>query len=152
MGISNYLTGSRIRCHAIIVCDQTKAYFYDHIDQTRVDMGLADSVKAVEIVDMIEGYQGKGYNISTKEERDFVASVAETTGIMLDPIYTGKAALGMLQELHDNPHRFKGNRILFLHTGGLFGMYNGQLNTTIADREQKNIINMWTSTESTCTD
>lgn len=43
--------------------------------------------------------------------------MAGSTGIFLDPTYTGKAALGMVKEIKRNPSRFKGNRILFLHTG-----------------------------------
>ncbi|XP_069114459.1 uncharacterized protein [Argopecten irradians] len=129
MGISNYLTGSNIRCHAINVTEIPKSNFLQHINQTIVDMGLPDRVKADNIVDIIEGHQGKGYNISTQEELDFLSSVAVTTGIMLDPTYSGKAALGMVRELNNNQHRFKGNRILFLHTGGVFGMYNVQLDT-----------------------
>ncbi|XP_021359022.1 bifunctional D-cysteine desulfhydrase/1-aminocyclopropane-1-carboxylate deaminase, mitochondrial-like [Mizuhopecten yessoensis] len=148
-GISNYLTGSHIRCHAVIVCNYTKTHFLDQVDQTLYDIGLSDNVKAVNIVDIIEGHQGKGYSESTQEEHDFVASVAESTGIMLDLIYTGKATLGMLWELNNNPGRFKGNRILFLHTGGMFGMYDGRLDTTIIDRgHNDNKIHMWSSTDS----
>jgi len=36
---------------------------------------------------------------------------------MLDPVYTGKAVKGLVHELHTNPDMFKGQRILFLHTG-----------------------------------
>ena len=36
---------------------------------------------------------------------------------MIDPVYTGKAAAGLVQELKNNRQRFNGNRILFLHTG-----------------------------------
>jgi len=51
---------------------------------------------------------------------DFVVAVARSTGILLDPTYTGKAANGLLKELTNNPHRFRGRRILFLHTGILW--------------------------------
>ena len=47
----------------------------------------------------------------------FVLDVARKTGIILDPIYTGKAAMKMLDEMRTNPTRFKGRRILFIHTG-----------------------------------
>ena len=43
--------------------------------------------------------------------------LAGETGIMCDPVYTGKAVNGLLNELKTNPQRFKGNRILFIHTG-----------------------------------
>ena len=44
-------------------------------------------------------------------------SVSSSTGIMLDPVYTGKAAQGLVKELQNCPDKFKGDRILFLHTG-----------------------------------
>ena len=50
---------------------------------------------------------------------DFVVSVGSSTGIMLDPVYTGKAARGLVKELQNNPDIFKGDRILFLHTGNI---------------------------------
>ncbi|XP_060084940.1 uncharacterized protein LOC132564287 [Ylistrum balloti] len=146
MSISNYLTGSKLRCHGVIVCNYTKSYFHDHVDQVLRETGLPDDIKANAIVDIIEGYQGDGYNKSTQKERDFVMSVAETTGVMLDPIYTGKATLGMLRELQNNPQRFKGNRILFLHTGGLFAMYDHHLDATIRRRgHEENKIYLWSS-------
>ena len=48
---------------------------------------------------------------------DFVVNVASSTGVMLDPVYTGKAALGLVKELQNSSDTFKGKRILFLHTG-----------------------------------
>ena len=39
------------------------------------------------------------------------------TGIMLDPVYTGKAVKGLVHELNNNADMFKGHRILYLHTG-----------------------------------
>jgi len=42
-------------------------------------------------------------------------------GLVLDPVYTGKAFYGMLQELAKG--RFSGVRdIVFVHTGGIFGL------------------------------
>ena len=44
--------------------------------------------------------------------------------MLLDPVYTAKAAKGMLTELASEAGRaaFRGDRVLFLHTGGLFGL------------------------------
>ena len=44
-------------------------------------------------------------------------SIAATTGIVLDLSYTNKAVKGLLNELRVNPTRFKGKRILYIHTG-----------------------------------
>jgi D-cysteine desulfhydrase len=43
-------------------------------------------------------------------------------GVALDPVYTGKAYFGMLAELARQPRIF-GERIVFIHTGGLFGLF-----------------------------
>ena len=48
---------------------------------------------------------------------DFILDVARDTGIVLDPVYTGKAVQGLLKELRDRPSQFAGKRILFIHTG-----------------------------------
>ena len=46
-----------------------------------------------------------------------LTDVSSTTGIMLDPVYTVKAVKGMLEEMAHRPERFKGRRVLFVHTG-----------------------------------
>ncbi|XP_033760439.1 putative D-cysteine desulfhydrase 1, mitochondrial isoform X2 [Pecten maximus] len=145
LAISNHLTGSRIRCHAIIVCDD-KAYFTDHINQTLCSVGL-DTVHCQDILDIIEGHKGRGYGLSTSEELEFIMNVSQQSGIMLDPVYSGKAARGLMEELRSNPDRFQGNRILFLHTGGVFGMYDGSLDSVVK-AETKDLVHMWPSIDS----
>ena len=39
------------------------------------------------------------------------------TGLLLDPVYTGKAMMGLVQKIQERPERFRGDRILFIHTG-----------------------------------
>ncbi|XP_078613777.1 uncharacterized protein LOC144883275 isoform X2 [Branchiostoma floridae x Branchiostoma japonicum] len=129
--VANYLTGSKIRIHAVAICDDA-AYFHRHINNTLQEIGLTD-VRSEDIVDIIEGYKGRGYALSTKKELEFVANIAHTSGIILDPVYTGKAATGLLQELRTNQSRFQGNRILFLHTGGIFGLYDGRMSAVLKD-------------------
>ena len=48
---------------------------------------------------------------------DTLVEICQTTGVLLDSVYTVKAVKGMVTEMNDNPNRFKGNRVLFLHTG-----------------------------------
>ena len=50
-----------------------------------------------------------------------VRDVARATGVVLDPVYSGKAALGMVQDLKRAAGRKR--RVLFIHTGGLLGLY-----------------------------
>jgi D-cysteine desulfhydrase len=67
-----------------------------------------------------DGYKGIGYAQSTKEEEAFLQLVARSSGLILDPAYTCKAFLGLIEE--SKARRFGPKaRILFIHTGGLFG-------------------------------
>jgi len=71
-------------------------------------------------IKIIDGYPGLGYAISRKEEIDFIKHFSMTEGIILDPVYTGKAMYGLYSELKKGNLRNYKN-ILFIHTGGLFG-------------------------------
>lgn len=128
IAIANYLTGSKLKCHAVNVCDNA-AYFYDKINED-LRMGGLD-VQAEDIIDIIEGYKGKGYAISSQEELENILEISTTTGIMVDPVYNIKAIRGMLHEMKNNPGRFKGHRILYIHTGGVFGLYDGRMDPLV---------------------
>lgn len=119
LAIGNFLCGSPIKLHGFTVCDDAD-YFYDHIDTTIKALGLT-SIKAQNIIRIVDGYKGRGYALSSPHETQFIAQVASSSGIVLDPVYTGKAALGMCTELQKNAGDFRGNRVLFIHTGGIFG-------------------------------
>ena len=51
-----------------------------------------------------------------------MAELARTEGVVLDPVYTGKAYFGFLHELPKGTFA-DSKRILFLHTGGLYGLF-----------------------------
>ena len=46
-----------------------------------------------------------------------IIEISSSTGIFVDPVYNIKAIRGMLTEMKNNPGRFKGRRILYIHTG-----------------------------------
>lgn len=54
-----------IRCHAVNVSDNA-AYFYNKINEDLQAGGL--DVQAEEIIDIIDGYKGQGYGLSTQQE------------------------------------------------------------------------------------
>lgn len=132
LAIANYLNQSTIKIHAVTVCDNKK-YFTDHINATLDAVGLGDCVSADQIVNIIDGYKGLGYGLSTPEELEFIQAVSRDTGIILDPCYSGKAAYGLTKELQSNHHTFQGNRILFIHTGGIFSLFDGKMGTFLKD-------------------
>jgi D-cysteine desulfhydrase len=113
-----------IRLAAINVCDD-RAYFVDAIGricadaEARWQLGAHVTEADIEIVD---GHVGRGYARSRPEELATIRDVCRSDGIVLDPVYTGKAFHGMVTELAADPARF-GAAIAFLHTGGVFGLF-----------------------------
>ncbi|OHD79632.1 MAG: D-cysteine desulfhydrase [Spirochaetes bacterium RIFOXYC1_FULL_54_7] len=72
--------------------------------------------------EIIDGYVGRGYALNQPEELRFIAELAALEGLILDPVYTGKAFRGMAQEIRKG--RFvTDERVLFIHTGGLYGAF-----------------------------
>jgi D-cysteine desulfhydrase len=113
-----------IRVAGVNVCDD-RAYFIDVITRIcaeadeRWQLGANVTEADIEIVD---GHVGRGYAKSRPEELATIRDVCRSDGIVLDPVYTGKAFHGMIQELAADPRRF-GSAIAFLHTGGMFGLF-----------------------------
>lgn len=67
-------------------------------------------------------YYGDGYGIATKAMQEAVRLTAEQEGILLDPVYTGKAMAGLIALIR-NGQISAGERVLFLHTGGCAGLF-----------------------------
>lgn len=88
----------------------------------RYNMDL--SPDALEIV-TVEGYLGPGYGMAGKEVFATIRQLAAAEGLILDPVYTGKAFHGMVKELAKGEQgALPGARqVLFIHTGGLFGLF-----------------------------
>ena len=65
---------------------------------------------------------GAGYATLTPAVRDALRGVARTEGVVLDPVYTGRAAAGLLAAVCDGAVR-PGTPTVLLHTGGLPGLF-----------------------------
>jgi L-cysteate sulfo-lyase len=68
-------------------------------------------------VDAIDDYLGGGYAIVGDLERDAIRTVAQSEGLLLDPVYTGRA-MGGLMDLIRKGQFTPQQKILFWHTGG----------------------------------
>lgn len=60
---------------------------------------------------------GEGYGIPREDTIDAIKIFARTEGILLDPVYTGKGAAGLIQVIKEGKFD-KSDNIVFLHTGG----------------------------------
>lgn len=70
-----------------------------------------------EAVVVFDDYVGPGYSLPTDEMVEAVVLLARLEGLLLDPIYTGKAMAGLL-DLSSKGYFGRDERVLFLHTGG----------------------------------
>jgi D-cysteine desulfhydrase len=113
------------RIVGINVCDD-RDYFVRVIgeicEEAISTYNLAVPFSREQDIEIIDGYVGRGYALSRPEELSLLCDMARTEGVFLDPVYTGKAFYGMIQELGKDPKIF-GDRIIFLHTGGIFGLF-----------------------------
>ncbi len=67
-------------------------------------------------------YTGEGYGIMNEKDREAIHLFAANEGILLDPVYTGRAGAGLI-DLVRNSFFKKGERVLFWHTGGTPGLF-----------------------------
>jgi len=79
-------------------------------------LGLKEVVDKDDVT-LVEDYVGEGYGVLTEEVRDTMKLVAQVEGILLDPVYTGKAMAGLIDMV--KRRRFdKEDNVVFIHTGG----------------------------------
>lgn len=69
---------------------------------------------------IIDGYSTEGYKNITDDKLKTIISFAQSSGILLDPAYTGKAFAAYN---HLILKKGKGKKCVFLHTGGIFGAF-----------------------------
>ena len=71
---------------------------------------------------IIRDYDKSGYGVITNNETSAIKLLAETEGILLDPVYSGRAFYGMIDILKTKKLN-KGSNILFWHTGGTAALF-----------------------------
>ena len=79
---------------------------------------------------------GPGYGIPTEEMIASVQMVAELEGILLDPVYSGKAMAGLIKLIRDGAFH-KDDTVIFLHTGGMPSLFAYQ--QALVDGAQKEV-------------
>jgi D-cysteine desulfhydrase family pyridoxal phosphate-dependent enzyme len=78
-----------------------------------------------EEVQVNANYLGGGYGVMGDAEREAIAIFARTEGLILDPVYTGRAAAGLI-DLIRNGFFSKDDHVLFWHTGGTPALFAEQ--------------------------
>ena len=84
--------------------------------ETSRALGLHTAVSPEEVI-VFDEYVGGGYGILNRETADAIFLVAREEGILLDPVYTGKAMSGLI-DLIKKGYFKKDDAVVFIHTGG----------------------------------
>ncbi len=122
--MGNKLLAADFRIVGVNVCADSD-YFKQVIGNIMDDFQgryLQQPIATSADMEIIDGYVGRGYAQSQPQELEAIRDLARLEGVVLDPVYTGKAYHAMISELQKNPDCF-GSRIVFVHTGGLFGLF-----------------------------
>lgn len=94
---------------------------YDLACRTWLHMGLSGEVRRQSVVANC-AYVGGGYGIPTPGMVEAVTLLAQTEGLLLDPVYSGKGMAGLI-DLVRKGHFAKEENVVFLHTGGSIALF-----------------------------
>ena len=83
-------------------------------------VGMTGGIRRETIVANCD-YVGKGYGIPTEGMGEAVTMLARLEGILLDPVYSGKAMAGMIDLIRKGELK-RARSMVFLHTGGAVGV------------------------------
>jgi len=116
--LAQRLTGLGFRMHAVTATDEfhLPSRTAGIANETAKALGLDLRITEEEIVNF-DNFVGAGYGIPSEAGVEAVKLFARAEGIILDPIYTGKAAAGLVAHVREG--RFGQDDVLvFVHTGG----------------------------------
>ena len=103
--------------------DRQEANVLKLAKETAALLGRPDAVTDAMVVADCD-YVGEGYGLIDAAVIDALKLAARTDGIVLDPVYTGKAMKGLITLARAG--RFENETVVFLHTGGAQGLFGYQ--------------------------
>jgi D-cysteine desulfhydrase family pyridoxal phosphate-dependent enzyme len=106
------ITGISVDKPAASLCETVATLANQTASLLGEDLNLAPSQ-----IEVKDAYLGGGYGVVSDLERNAIHLWAHREGILLDPVYTGRAA-GGLMDMIQKGEIDSGERVLFWHTGG----------------------------------
>jgi len=103
--------------------DKQEANVFKLAEETAALLGQPGRVTRERVVADCD-YVGEGYGLIDQGVIDALTLAARLDGIVLDPVYSGKAMKGLIALARAG--RFKGETVVFLHTGGAQGLFGYQ--------------------------
>lgn len=120
--VGSALLGIDLKLFPVMVLD-TKEIVYNEIESLALNcvkkykLDVSPNMNNVEI---IEGYSKEGYKNITPQKIELIKNFFKSSGILLDPTYTGKAFNAYYDYFLTSKQK---NKVIFLHTGGIFGAF-----------------------------
>jgi D-cysteine desulfhydrase family pyridoxal phosphate-dependent enzyme len=111
-GFAGRITGISVDEKAVVLQERVAALAV----QVSEAIGRRDTFTPAEI-EVVDRFLGGGYGVMGALEQEAIRLFAQNEGILLDPVYTGRAAGGMI-ELIRSGEIAPDERVLFWHTGG----------------------------------
>lgn len=136
-----HILGWQTQVIGMAVCDD-EAYFQAKVRADmrdwarRYEPQLTDAGADVEQCQIYvnDRYIGPGYANAPHEVFETIAWLARTEGLVLDPVYTGKAFHGLIEELKAG-RLDQARDVVFVHTGGIFGNFPQRAQFVFASAE-----------------
>ena len=101
--------------------DKLAAMVAELASETAAFLDLGARFTADEVL-VNDDYLGGGYAVIGDVERQAIRLFAQTEGLLLDPVYTGRAAAGLV-DLVQKGRWNRDQTVLFWHTGGTAGLF-----------------------------
>lgn len=121
--IGKILHSSPISIVSVNVCDDA-SFFKNKIVRITEEFSQKYKIRfevTRDDIRIIDGFVGDGYGITGQREIDLIKRIGREEGLILDPVYGAKAFSGLESAVRNE--KIGGNRILFIHTGGIFGIF-----------------------------
>lgn len=113
---------SRVRAYTVLASeDACVAATADKVNAVFELLGKDDRVKAADLT-ISDTQLGGGYGMPTSDMVEAVRTVGRSEGLLIDPVYGGKAFAGMLSDIETEVIA-PGSNVLFVMTGGSPGLY-----------------------------
>ena len=81
------------------------------------------NIHSLKEIHLLDNYEKPGYGVLTLNEQNAIILMARKEGILLDPVYTGRAFYGLIDQI-EKQNLKKDSSILFWHTGGFPATFN----------------------------
>ena len=123
------ILGSKIFCHGQarvigISVSRSKDQATEKIRASLKEVCTSLGVEGLDTNDITiyDDYIGEGYGLPTQGMKEALKLVARKEGIILDPVYTGKAMAGFIDLVQKGEFQ-KQEVVVFIHTGGIPGLF-----------------------------